>query len=188
MNEINSKQLLRQKCRTLRDSFGEALIEEQSRRACELLAKSPEFFEADVILLYYPIKNEISPLPLINLAKKLGKKIAMPVTNENFLSFHLISSTDELNKGAFGLFEPPISNVEPTITKKTLAIIPAIAFSRDGHRLGYGKGYYDRFLRNFEGVSAGISYSALIFDTLPSEAHDIPLKMLVSESEVLYFD
>ena len=153
------------------------------------MAKSECFQNADVILLYFPIKNELSPLPIIDTAIKMGKKIAFPICNtqSNTLTFRVINSIDELIPSHFGILEPLLSNESPILTERTLAIVPAIAYSKEGHRLGYGKGYYDRFLRDFEVTSIGFSYSALVLDSLPLEAHDIPLKMIITESEVLYF-
>ncbi|MBR2381277.1 MAG: 5-formyltetrahydrofolate cyclo-ligase [Clostridia bacterium] len=189
MNTINNKQLLRQKCRYIRDSFGEMHINKASERACKILTQTPEFLSADTILIYYPTKNEISPLPILEVAQKSGKRIALPVCNmeNNSLSFHIITSIDEVNPSHFGICEPPKINEEPIVTERTLALIPALAFSKKGHRLGYGRGFYDRFLADFKGISAGLSYSELVFDKIPHEDHDIPLKMLITESEVLYF-
>ncbi|MBO5715369.1 MAG: 5-formyltetrahydrofolate cyclo-ligase [Clostridia bacterium] len=190
MNTTNNKRLLRQKCRLLRDSFGEMHIEKASERACKILMQTPEFLAADTILLYFPIKNEISPLPVFDIAQKMGKKIALPVcdTDNNTLSFHIINSISEAKPSHFGICEPPITNEEPILTEHTLVIVPALAFSRGGHRLGYGNGFYDKFLVNFKGISAGFSYSELVFDDLPHENHDVSLRMLINESEVLYFD
>ena len=184
-----NKNELRQKYRTLRDSFGEEFIKSASGSACELLAKSECFQNADILLLYYPIKNEISPLPLMEMAQKMGKKIAFPVCNtgNNTLSFCVINSIDELIPSSFGISEPLLSNEAPILTERTVALIPALAYSKNGHRLGYGKGYYDRFLNNFEGISVGFSYSALVLNSIPHEAHDVPVKMIITESEVLYF-
>ena len=184
------KQELRQKYRAKRDSFGEEFIKNASGSACELLLQAQAFKDADVLLLYYPIKNEISPLPLIELAKKSGKKIAFPIcnTNTNTLTFKIVTSESEFIPSRFGIFEPLLSSESPILSERTIALVPAIAFSRDGHRLGYGKGYYDRFLSDFRGTSIGFSYSELVLDSLPTLAHDIPLKMIVTESEVLYFD
>lgn len=189
MNTNKDKQLLRQKCRLIRDSFGEKHIEKASENACQLLEQTHEFLTADTILLYYPTKNEISPLPVCLVAHKMGKKVALPVCNmkQTTLTFRVISSTDEAIPSHFGICEPPLTNEFPILTERTLVLVPALAFSKRGQRLGYGKGFYDRFLSDFKGIIAGFSYSELVFDEIPSEEHDIPLDMLITESEVLYF-
>lgn len=186
---IQNKNELRQKYRLVRNTFGEEFVKEASELACQNLAKSEAFVNADTVLLYYPIKNEISPLPLFELCLKMGKEIAFPVCqNEtSTLEFRKILSLDELSPSCFGILEPNSSCKIANPNKNTLCLVPAIAFSKSGHRLGYGKGFYDRFLSNFEGVSTGFSYSALVLDTLPHKEHDIPLNMIVTESEVMYF-
>lgn len=182
-----SKNELRQKYRALRDSFGEEFIEKASQTVCKSLAKREEFINADTVLLYYPIKNEISPMPLFEICLKMGKKVAFPVCQNDTLSlvFKAVSSIDELSRSAFGLFEPNEGCETVELTQNTLCVVPALAFARDGHRLGYGKGFYDRFLANFHGTSVGLSYSALLLCEILHEKHDIPLDMIITESEVL---
>lgn len=189
MKTLNKKEL-RQKYRAHRDSFGEEFIEQSSKIACENLAKSKEFIGANTILFYYPIKNEISPLPLLEHYLKMGKTIAFPVCNteNSTLIFKKVETLNDLFPSIFGLFEPNDNCETITPNEKTLCIVPALAFSQDGHRLGYGKGYYDRFLKNFQGISVGFSYSEFVCDKLPHSEHDIPLNMIVTESEVRYID
>ena len=185
MNTVKNE--LRQKYRALRDSFGEEFIKRASDTACKNLVESQEFINADALLLYYPIKNEISPLPLLELCLKEGKKVAFPVCNKenSTLIFRRITALEDLTLSTFNIFEPNENCDKIKIGKNTLCIVPALIFSRDGHRIGYGKGYYDRFLANFEGVSVGFSYSALVCDEIQHESHDIPLDLIVTESEVL---
>ena len=186
MKSLNKNEL-RQKYRALRDSFGEEFISAASQRACENIQKNKEFINADIILLYYPTKNEISPLPLFEICLKMGKTVAFPVCQKDGtnLIFKKVTSLDMLSPSNFGIFEPNEDCETVDLTKNTLCITPALVFSKDGHRLGYGKGYYDRFLINFIGTSTGFSYSALVCDTLPHDKHDIPLNMIITESEVL---
>lgn len=186
MNTTNKNEL-RQKYRALRDSFGEDFIKQASALACQKLINSPEFLNADTILLYYPTKNEISPLPIFDVCLKMGKTVAFPVCQKESttLLFRKISALDELFLSSFGILEPTSDCEQITPNEKTLCIVPALLFSQNGHRLGYGKGYYDRFLKNFKGTSAGLSYSSLVLKSLPYDEHDIPLNMIVTESEVL---
>lgn len=189
MMNTQNKNELRQKYRALRDNFGEEFIKKASDGACENIAKIEFFIKADTVLLYYPIKNEISPLPLFELCLKMGKTVGFPVcqSENSTIIFKKANTLDNLSPQSFGLFEPNDDCEIIIPTKNTLCLVPALLFSRDGHRLGYGKGYYDRFLNSFEGISAGLSYSMLLCDTLPHETHDIPLDMIITESEVLNF-
>lgn len=190
MNEQNNKNHLRQSSRDLRNSFGEEFIQNASASVCEKIVELVEFKNSDTVLMYFPIKNEISPIPLFDIAIKSGKIVAFPVcnTDNNTLIFKQNSNLNELNKSHLGLFEPNENSKDVVITKNTLCIVPALLFSRDGYRLGYGKGYYDRFLDNFNGISVGISFSSLVCDSLPKEDHDKKLNILITENEVIYFD
>ena len=188
MNELNSKDNLRQSSRAKRNRFGDEYIRCASERACDLILKTREFADAATILLYYPIKNEISPLPLMEKALKIGKSVAFPVCDKEnrMLIFKKATSLSDLKQADFGLFEPNEHCTSATLDENTLCIVPALLFSKDGYRLGYGGGYYDRFLKNFKGISAGLCYNELLCDSLPHEAHDIPLDIIISDCEVLY--
>lgn len=182
-----TKKELRQKYRALRDSFGEEFIQKTSESACQNLININEFINADTVLLYHPTKNEISPLPLFELCLKMGKTVAFPVckTENSTLIYKKISKLDDLSPSTFGLLEPTEDCEEIHCSKNTICIVPALLFSREGHRIGYGKGFYDRFLANFEGTSVGFSYSLTLCDEIPEDKYDIPLNMIVTESEVL---
>ena len=188
MNTSNKNEL-RQKYRALRDSFGEEFIENASKSACENLSKSEVFKSADTVLLYYPIKNEISPIPLFELCLKTGKTVAFPVcqVENSTLIFKKVNTLNSLSNSIFGLLEPQDDCKIVTPTENTLCLVPALVFSCDGYRLGYGKGFYDRFLADFRGTSIGFSYSSLVLDTIPHDKHDIKLDMIITESEVLKF-
>ncbi len=189
MNNIINKDFLRQNSRAIRDTFGDEFIKAKSLCACRNIENMAEFQGTDTVLLYYPVKNEISPLPLLEIAKAGKKQIAFPICEEDgTLSFRTVYSLNELKKSKFGLLEPAKEAKIAEITEKTLCIVPALAFSSDGSRLGYGKGFYDKFLQNFAGISAGLCYSQLVLDTLPAESHDKRVDILITESEVLHID
>lgn len=185
---MNKKTELRQKCLALRDSFGEDFIMRASEKICRIIAQSAEFESADTILLYYPIRNELSVCSLLQIAQNLGKKVGFPMCDKTsrILTFRETSSLCCLEIGSYGIFEPGEDLPEIEATERTLCIVPGVAFSRKGERLGYGAGYYDRFLADFRGKSIGICASELLFDTLPNDEHDIPLDIIITESEVLH--
>ncbi len=148
----------------------------------------PQFKSAKILLCYYPIKGEPNIIPLIKYAQGIGKQIAFPISHESerHLSFHAISDLSELNHGTYGIPEPPENAPEITDFNGAFCLVPALAFSKNGQRLGYGGGYYDRFLSDFSGVSAGLCYSQFFVDKLPAEEHDIPLDIIISEKGVFF--
>ncbi|MGM9632627.1 MAG: 5-formyltetrahydrofolate cyclo-ligase [Eubacteriales bacterium] len=185
---MDNKTELRQKCLALRNSFGEDFIMRASEKICRIIAQSAEFESADTVLLYYPIRNELSVCSLLQSAQKLGKKVGFPACDKanRTLTFREITNLCDLESGSYGIFEPGADMPEISATECTLCIVPGVAFSRKGERLGYGAGYYDRFLADFRGKSIGICASELLFDTLPNDEYDIPIDIIITESEVLH--
>lgn len=144
---------------------------------------------ARTILLYSPIKGELDITRIVKPAADSGKRVAFPISkkDEPEMNFHFISSVDELKKGTFGIAEPP-SDAEMYLlsgSESDVCVIPAVAYDRNGHRLGYGKGYYDRFLSQFRGVKIGLCMFSMLQDRLPCGKYDIPADVIVTEKGVI---
>ena len=157
-----------------------------SLRLCEEILSLEQFASADVVLVYYPTKNEPDLLPVANAALALGKRVAFPISNtaDLTLTFGEITSIDQLHTGAYGIPEPE-ANL-PKLTKNSLCIVPALAADKQGFRLGYGKGYYDRFLADFDGASVCALPDAHLCDKLPTESTDIPVDIIITQTGVIY--
>lgn len=97
------------------------------------------------------------------------------------MNFYLINSLDELKKSSFGILEP--SNQSKIINKENidLLIVPMVAFDSNHNRLGYGGGYYDRYLKNYAGKVIGLAFSFQQTEALPVESFDIPIKTIIDE-------
>ena len=189
MNDIcTAKNQLRKKYLAQRKELDEKYRSHAECRALQNLVSTKEFSLADKIFLYYPIKSEADPLPLLEIAQKQGKKVAFPKCNkEDFsMKFFEITSRGDFSLGAYNIPEPKdeLCVLEPD--KKTLCVVPALLYSKDGHRLGYGKGFYDRFLANFDGVSVGFTYDVFVADELPHDAFDLKLDMIITEKGVYF--
>ena len=155
-----------------------------SELLCNGIEALKEYKDADVILVYFPTRSEPDISPLADIARRDGKKIAFPisVTKDCTLDFRFISSPDELEIGAYGIREPRADTERATLSDRTLCIVPALAVDADGYRLGYGKGYYDRFLSTFEGNAVVAIHSSLVCERLPRNDTDIPLKTIITET------
>ena len=151
---------------------------------CNGIEALKEYKDADVILLYFPTRSEPDISALADIARRDGKKIAFPisVTKDCTLDFRFISSPDELEIGAYGIREPRADAERATLSDRTLCIVPALAVDTDGYRLGYGKGYYDRFLSTFEGNAVVAIHSSLVCERLPRNDTDIPIKTIITET------
>ena len=157
---------------------------------CKYIASLPEYKCADTVLLYFPTRSEPNLTPLFDKAIADGKLVAFPIsrTEDNVLDFRSVDKLDELVRGAYGIREPSDSASAAPLSERTLCIVPALAVDADGYRLGYGKGYYDRFLYSFAGASIVALHSSLVCARLPRLATDVPIKTIITETGVTRID
>lgn len=176
-------------CRKLfrerRRSLSQEIRAEKSRLLCQAVLSLPAWQNSATVLLYCPVGEEPDLLPLARSACALGKQIAFPRCEDESgqMRFRLVPSPDALTKGKYGIPEPAGIMPEVSDFSACLCIVPALAFDTDGFRLGYGGGYYDRFLSaHREVTSLGAVFSdCLSGSPLPREAHDRPVDLLITE-------
>lgn len=147
--------------------------------------------DCDILLIYSDYHGEVGTLTIIEDALINNKAVYLPKVLENFnearMEFYRIFSTNELIDGYKGIMEP-IGNVERVFDydkekdKKLLMFVPGVAFDKSGYRLGYGKGYYDNYLKDKDAIlKVGICFSMQIVDDLPVSSNDIKLDYLIDE-------
>ena len=178
-----AKSQLRQHCRKLRASLGEETRARASQSICERVETWPIFQQSQTILTYMPIKGEVDLTPL--LTRHPEKQWILPriLPEENHrMVFHPYDA-GRLVRHPFGMAEPAAdsSTVPPEAIQ--LALVPGLAFDRHGWRLGYGGGYFDRFLQDFSGVSVGVVFHALLLDEIPRGPFDVPMQWIVTEGD-----
>ncbi len=141
------------------------------------------FDKADILLTFSPSFLEPNIDPIALEALRLNKRVAFPVCDKDThtMTFRFVSSLDELREGSYSIPEPPCGNDEYRKEENAVCIVPALTFDREGYRLGYGGGYYDRFLEGFGGTSVGIVYEEFIIDKLPRQVFDKKTDIIISE-------
>ena len=141
------------------------------------------------IFIYYSVGSEADTLRIIRHALESGKRVALPkCTDRNgTMDFYFIDDIESsLTEGMFSLKEPDTLRCEKAdSTVSSLCIVPALAADKSGYRLGYGGGYYDRYLSNFKGVTAVLCYEECLCDELPRDKYDISLNMIITESKII---
>ncbi len=149
----------------------------------EQIAASSELLEASALLLYAPIGEEINLLPLVRVARKRGIPVAFPRcdTATQTMQFYILKPDARLAPGAYGIPEPPSDAPLCEPDEKALCLLPALGYDLHGGRLGYGKGYYDRFLASFPGIAAGVCYEDFLLKQVPTEPHDRPVSLLFTD-------
>ena len=144
---------------------------------------------AETILFFSPIKGEPDVTLAIDTALKAGKKIAFPKSDTEtcIMTYKFINSLSDLKEGAYGILEPS-ENAESYIPfpyKHDICLVPAVCFDKKGFRIGYGKGFYDRFLSNFGGTAIGLTMSSLLCDSLPKGKYDKAVNIIITEKGVI---
>lgn len=168
-----TKQTLRAQIRAAKRSYSSAQLADFSNNLCIKILNMPTYQSAHTILLYSPLPDEADISPIINDAYKNGKTVLLPKVVGDDLELHIYKGVDTLERGAFGILEPT-GKVFWDYNQIELAIVPGMAFDKAGHRLGRGKGYYDRLLtRLTQAHKIGVCFQFQYLDTVPSEAHDV---------------
>lgn len=147
--------------------------------------------ECALLLAFVSNRYEIDTALIIQHALTHGKRVAVPrcVKEAPEIDFYSIKSMNDLEPGSYGIPEPSLEKCEKTDEfSEGLCIVPALAFDRNGYRLGFGKGYYDRFLMRFQEKTVGICYDDDIFDNLPHGKYDRKVNLTVTQSRILYSD
>ena len=149
-----------------------------SRKIMQNLFSTERFRQAKIIGFYMAKGSEVPTIEMIHEALKLGKKVAVPVTNDDM---EFCEFSDDLTEGKFGILEPRARiPLQPD-----LVIVPGIAFGRCMHRLGYGKGYYDKYLKRTKAYRMGICFDFQIFNELPRHEDDVPMNEIVTEERII---
>ena len=154
-----------------------------STSLCSTLASMLEYRQAESILFFYPVKGEPDITPLLSRAVEEGRAL-LPKVNGESLTVHRVLSLKSLVPGAYGIPEPEREEeVRPSMID--LLLVPGVGFDREGFRLGWGKGYYDRLLKRAGGVKVGVAFSFQVFERLPRDPWDVPVDAVVTEKGVI---
>lgn len=146
------------------------------------IINSASFRYAEVLLAYFPVGFEVNILPTVEEAFRRGKPVAFPLCEaEGIMSFGYCSSIAELIPDKYGIPAPPQCGPKYEGEKNALCLVPGMAYDKAGYRIGYGRGYYDRFISSFDGISVGVIYSDFCVDSLPIGKYDRKVSFIISE-------
>ncbi len=141
-----------------------------------------------VIGIYYSLEDEVDTIELIDYSIKIGKTVCIPkVLSNNTMSFYKIIDRSNLVKSSFNILEPNTNNlVNPNDID--LMIVPGIVFSKELYRIGYGGGYYDRYLKDTNSYKIGLSFKETLVDYLPHNDYDVKLNLIITDESVVWFN
>lgn len=174
-----NKKILRGKYLKIRKNINIKDKEKYANEIFKQIINLQEYKECRLVLTYVSLNDEVDTIKLIEYSLKNGKKVAVPKCEANNINFYYIRTLDELKKGGFGLLEPENKNVV-TDFENSICIVPGVCFDKEGNRVGYGKGYYDRFLENYKELKIGITYKKCICEKIDTNKYDIRMDKIIS--------
>lgn len=178
------KATLREQYKTLRREMPPEIKAQRDRQIAGRVAALWQYKRCRQLLTYVSTPIEVDTLEIIRRALADGKRVAVPrcVPGPRDMEFYWINGVEELEPGTFGVLEPrPDPKRKVTDFSNGLCLVPALCYDWRGYRLGYGKGYYDRFLAGFGGHMIGVCYSDCIRRKLPHGRFDRPVELLVTD-------
>ena len=182
------KKKLRAEAREMRRSMSPDKKSSFDRKIKNKLLNLWSVREAKAVLCYVSTDIEVDTREFINALLQMGKRVAVPRCEgeKSNMNFYYINSLDELQSGSFGVEEPdPTKHIMIGDTTGCVCIVPAFMFDKQGYRLGYGKGYYDRYLSRYKGSTIGICYSDNLVDELFHGKYDRCVEMIVTEKDII---
>ncbi|HQY89515.1 MAG TPA: 5-formyltetrahydrofolate cyclo-ligase [Tepidisphaeraceae bacterium] len=192
MSDLSNKPAARAYFKSILESIDSDTRRSRSHRAAELLSQTPEFQNADLVMVFLSMREEIDTSQVALAAWEAGKKVVAPQVSWNArkLTPVEINSLSDVESISVEFWkERGIEGQPMPIAEIDLVLVPALGYSTDGQRLGRGLGFYDRFLieRDLRAVACGLGFEAQVVEQIPFEAHDARLKMLVTDEQVRRF-
>lgn len=181
------KNRLRAECKQKRTALSDSEKVQMDARLTDRFFASRPYRENDMLFCYVSTEIEVDTREILRRAIADGKTVAVPrcVDGTREMDFYILQDMSALESGSFGVLEPnPALCRKVTDFSEGLCIIPALAFDKSGCRLGYGKGYYDRFLAKFSGETLGLVYDCCFYDSLPHGKFDRAAQWILTESEM----
>lgn len=174
---------LREQCRSFRKGLDPKEKHKMDCLIAERVKRLYQYRTAEVIMVYVSTPIEIDTIKIIVNAFKDGKKVAVPrcIPQTRQMEFHYITDIDQLSPGSFSVLEPPAFYPVVTDFSRALMLVPGFSFDLFGYRLGYGKGYYDRYMSRYNGAAVGLCYSSELKRHMYHGRYDRSVDTLVSE-------
>lgn len=184
-----SKINLRKKYQYLRNQLSLQEVFRCSETISQKILSSVHYANASVVFVYMAMLNEVNLESLIIEALSENKLVAIPKIESRRMTFYQLTHIDAVKLGHFNILEP-ISDAIISPCANDLVIVPGIVFDRRGYRIGYGGGYYDKFLGNLQRDirTIGVCYDAQIVPELPKDNHDLPVQEIYTEKQVYHVD
>lgn len=176
------KKELRKKILEIRDQMTYDDVSILSKNIIENIQREFKLDDYQVIGMYMPLGNEVDLRPLINMLIEKNKTIVIPkVLNKETMEFYPIKSVNDIHEGHFHVLEPNNNKKKPK-NEIEIMFIPGIGFSKQKHRLGYGGGFYDRYLVDYAHLKVGVCFAFQLLHDFQTDKYDIPMDVIITEN------
>ncbi len=182
-----NKRLIRNRILSVRNSLPPERAKEGSKLVFQNLRKLPIFNTAETIHTYVSSKkNEVDTIEIINYLLSAGKRVVVPVVDRDkkVLRHSELKNISELKESTFGILEPEQIR-EVNLNEIELVLVPAIAVDRFGNRVGFGGGYYDKFLSQVDCPKVALVYDFQVVDKIEASPNDVAVDFVVTETEII---
>lgn len=181
---MDRKKAIRTEIFQRRKKISEEFVIYNSQIICDKICELEEFKKSSCIYTYVDFKKEVMTRGILRKAWEMRKKTAVPKVQEDGLVFYIIDSFEQLKKGYFGIEEPVSGKLADD--EHAFMVVPGVAFDKQLHRIGYGKGFYDRYLSNHpKHPTAAVAFDFQIMQEIPCDQYDIRPDQLVTETMLL---
>ncbi len=182
--QTTNKKITRNTIKEMRLALSEEEVRTLSEECVTKVLQFPELLEARTVCVYMPIGNEIDTSAIIQYCLENGKRVAAPRIEGETMEFYYFKQPSELKQGAFDIWEP--TGMEKVTDEESLVIMPGVAFDLNCNRIGYGNGFYDRYLSGHPRMKKiALAYEFQIVGKIKQEIHDVRPEMIVTESRVI---
>lgn len=180
-----NKDELRAKMRQKRREMTADEVFEKSARIQKQLFSFDKYINAKTVMLYVSAFNEPSTIEIIKDAIEQKKRVVLPVsdTATETIVLSYLDSLNDLAKGAYGISEPRTVKKADTADIDFI-LVPGLAFDKNGNRMGFGKGYYDKLLCKTNAEKTALCYEFQLFDEIRADKHDIPMNTIITEDKI----
>lgn len=183
---IKSKKDIRAEVKKHRREASTAQIVQNSEKICHSFLNLPEYRNAKVVFAYMDCKNEVKTGNVIRQCWKDKKVVAVPKVFGEIMKYYVINSMDDLEEGYFGILEPKSECLEEIQCEDGLMILPGVAFDESRHRVGYGGGFYDRYLEAHPDMrKIAFAFEFQVFDQVPYEIFDKQPEKIITENRII---
>jgi len=188
------KKIIRNKILEVRKAADAGFIHEMSQKIARKITALEAFKKSGIIMAYMDFRNEVATMDLIKFCITHNKKVALPRIEcsetglKDIFAYEINDVLSDTEPGFYGIMDP-VRKAENLVSpdKIDIVLVPGVAFSEDRYRIGYGAGYYDRFLKKVRAdcIKVGMAFEFQVLEKIPAEEHDVPLDIIITERRII---